>query len=115
MNNKVLRIRCLDCSFQENVSLYPCSISFAKEDGDGSQREWNEVQVCQCWTPEHWVEKGFERGWARAAGKDLTDGVEVLRKMSDYEVRYVILAPLCLDRPMTFFAQGEVKYSWGNY
>lgn len=73
---------------------------------------------CDHWTPEYWVQLGFERNWGDAFV--MTEDFEILKKYT-YDIRangssrsteFVILCPQFLRRPLLISASGE---AYGSY
>lgn len=100
---------CMDCALRD----------------EGATRESNGKippgQFCEHWRPEYWEARGYVRGWGDAAVMNWPQ-MEILRKEertdSEVHVRFVILAPYALRRPVVIFATAGLEarfHAWGAY
>lgn len=64
--------------------------------------------ICEHFTPEYWVGRGFERSWGDASVMNWPH-LEILRKEVNDEVSFVILAPFSSRRPVV------LSHGWGMY
>lgn len=87
---------CLDCNLHSTMpalsSIYP--------------------KYCVHFTPEHWVEQGYERDWGDAAVMNWPD-LEILRRQTAKECLFVVLAPHSQRRPVVLHANDP--HAWGSY
>lgn len=78
--------------------------------------------VCPHWDPEHYVSEGWQQHWGDAA-VNAWPFMTILRKEEEQpggviEIRYVILAPCILRRPVEIYASSLSEKgitSWGSY
>jgi len=67
---------------------------------------------CIHFTPEYWVEQGYERDWGDAAVMNWPH-LEILRQQTGQDCRFVILAPHAQRRPVELYASDP--HAWGAY
>jgi hypothetical protein len=67
---------------------------------------------CVHFTPEYWVDQGYERDWGDAAVMNWPH-LEILRQQTGQDCRFVILAPHAQRRPVELYASDP--HAWGAY
>lgn len=67
---------------------------------------------CVHFTPEYWVEQGYERDWGDAAVMNWPR-LEILRQQTGQECRFAVLAPHSQRRPVELYSSDP--HAWGVY
>ena len=98
MSEEAERYICLDCWLDGE---------------DSAEMSTLHPAYCVHFTPEYWVELGYERGWGDASLRGGWPRLEILRCEDAHgKTNFVILAPHVARRPVILKAEG---FAWGMY
>jgi hypothetical protein len=109
MEGKAPGAICMDCALHDQAAM--------RQVAEGVPAGY----FCKHWRPEHWEAEGYQRDWGDAAVMNWPT-MEILRREvrteQGTEVRFVILAPHALRRPLMIEATAgpETRLTaWGAY